>query len=221
MNGNNRKRKLVNDDKTNPKRRKMERPSVVDDLKMRAELILSGDYSSLKHWNLAVNKHLKDPLSEHRGNVIEYIQNLVAALNTGIKEENTSAMVFRAFMHREGRGGERNYAAAIALYDRAIELGDAGAMNHRAFMHREGHGGERNYAAAIALLERAIELGDAGAMNNRAFMHCHGQGGDINYAAAIALFDRAIELGDACAMNNRAFMHSKGHGGDRNYTQTD
>jgi len=181
MNGNNRKRKLVNDDKTNPKRRKMERPSVVDDLKMRAELILSGDYSSLHQWNLAVNKHLKDPLSEHRGNVIEYIQNLVAALNTGIKEENTNAMVFRAHMHREGQGGERNYAAAIELLERAIELGDAGAMNNRAFMHCHGQGGDINYAAAIALFDRAIELGDACAMNNRAFMHSKGHGGDRNY----------------------------------------
>ncbi len=109
------------------------------------------------------------------------------------------------------------YDTAIALYEKAIELGDACAMCNRAYMHEHGLGGSKDYAAAIVLYEQAIKLGDATAMRNRAYMHEHGLGGSKDYVAAIVLYEKAIELGDACAMCNRAYMHQYGLGGSKDY----
>src|SRR3990167_6646931 len=119
----------------------------------------------------------------------------------------------RANMHQKGQGGSVDYPAAIALYDRAINLGNARSMYNRALMHELGQGGPIHYQSAIALYDRAINLGNARSMYNRALMHELGQGGPIHYQSAIALYDRAINLGNARSMYNRACMHQNGQGG--------
>src|SRR3990167_1173488 len=124
------------------------------------------------------------------------------------------ALWLRANMHQKGQGGSVDYPAAIALYDRAINLGNARSMYNRASMHQNGQGGRPvDYPAAIALYDRAINLGNARSMYNRALMHELGQGGPIHYQSAIALYDRSINLGNAKSMYNRACMHQNGQGG--------
>ncbi|OGO93518.1 MAG: hypothetical protein A3F10_05700 [Coxiella sp. RIFCSPHIGHO2_12_FULL_42_15] len=128
------------------------------------------------------------------------------------------ALWLRANMHQKGQGGSVDYPAAIALYDRAINLGNARSMYNRASMHQNGQGGRPvDYPAAIALYDRAINLGNARSMYNRALMHELGQGGPIHYQSAIALYDRAINLGNARSMYNRACMHELGQGGPVDY----
>ncbi|MDP1603849.1 MAG: tetratricopeptide repeat protein, partial [Legionella sp.] len=123
----------------------------------------------------------------------------------------------RALMYQKGLGGKVDYPKAIALYEKAIEKGEALAMNNRAFMYQNGLGGEVDYPKAIALYEKAIEKGNALAMNNRAFMYQNGLGGEVDYSKAIALYEKAIEKGDALAMNYRAVMYEKGLGGEVDY----
>src|SRR3990167_5905304 len=110
------------------------------------------------------------------------------------------ALWLRANMHQKGQGGPIHYQSAIALYDRAINLGNARSMYNRALMHELGQGGPIHYQSAIALFDRAINLGNAKSMYNRACMHQNGQGGPVDNAAAAKLYYRSLMLGQKEAL---------------------
>jgi hypothetical protein len=98
-------------------------------------------------------------------------------------------------MHAEGLGGAVDYPAAIALYEKAIALGNSYAMSNRAVLHQQGLGGAVDYITAIALYEKAIALGNINAMYNRALLHQAGMGGAVDDLAVINLLDQATYLG--------------------------
>ena len=102
------------------------------------------------------------------------------------------ALMLRAYMFRKGLGGERDYTAAITLYERAINnFRNSDAMVGRARMHFKALGGKQDAAAAISLYQRAFALGNAEAKIALERMDVKALGTDPCYTLALS---RAIKL---------------------------
>jgi hypothetical protein len=118
-------------------------------------------------------------------------------------------------------GGSANLAAAIALYDRIIEIMGADHPEAATTLYKKAHalvqmGGSANHAAAIALYYRVIEIKTAAAGADHPqtattlYKKAHAlvqMNGSANHAAAIALYDLATAALGADHLEAAATLH--------------
>ena len=124
-----------------------------------------------------------------------------------------------AMMYVKGQGVSQDYAKAIELYKKALELGNTSAMYNLARLYEKGQGVSQDYKKAKELYEKAVELNNLDAMFNLALMYQKGEGVSQDYSKAKELYEKAVELGDSEALFNLALMYQKGEGVSQNYIE--
>jgi TPR repeat protein len=60
-------------------------------------------------------------------------------------------------LHVQGKGVEKDEAAAVALYRKAVTLGNSTAMNNLAWMLQSGHGARRDPDEAADFMMKSLE----------------------------------------------------------------
>jgi hypothetical protein len=86
----------------------------------------------------------------------------------------------------------QDYAAAVAIFGRLAERGDARAQAYIGFMYANGYGVPQNYIEAASWLRLASEQGNAGAQYLLGLMYDKGQGVPQDYVQAYKWLDLAV-----------------------------
>ena len=109
-------------------------------------------------------------------------------------------------------GDQRDIAGGLALYERAVALGDTGAMVDLGLLYDKGEVVPADDARETALYRMAADLGDANAMELLGWQYSHGEGVAKDLAVAAEWYRRGAEGGDADAMNEyaRALLDGEG-----------
>ena len=107
----------------------------------------------------------------------------------------------------------RDYAAALASYKKAFELGNTRALYALGAMYDDGTGVDKDPALARFYYEIAAEMKFAPAIVSLGVQNERGLGGPRDLAKARALYQRAADLGDPAAMVNLARCLANGIGG--------
>jgi TPR repeat protein len=101
--------------------------------------------------------------------VIELIEAQKSAADNALKSSNQKERAnafYRLAVHHHLF--TKDYAKALDLYNRAIDLGHSGAINNLGFMYHRGQGIPRDFDKAIGLYRQAINLNNSTAMHNLA-----------------------------------------------------
>lgn len=112
-----------------------------------------------------------------------------------------------------------NYAAALRIFVRLAEQGDALAQNNLGVMYESGRGVTQNHREAVRWYRLAAEQGNADAQNNLGGMYAEGQGVPQNHREAVHWYRLAAEQGNAFAQFNLGLMYGTGKGVTENYIQ--
>lgn len=106
----------------------------------------------------------------------------------------------------------RDYAAALPVLRRAVDLGNPQAMFSLASMLGDGNGVDKDPARQIALLRRAIEAGYPGAYQPLADAYQEGSGVPKDPVEAVRLLRLGAEAGDRFAVNDLGAAYADGTG---------
>lgn len=109
--------------------------------------------------------------------------------------------------------GDRDLA--IALYQRATDMGCSDAAVHLAMMLIDGTDDERR--TALRLLEKADAAGNSSGTRNLGYCYAVGIGVEKDKEKAAQLYIRAAEAGNAKAMCNIGVLYEYGHGIPQSY----
>ncbi|MBC8871839.1 MAG: SEL1-like repeat protein [Planctomycetes bacterium] len=140
----------------------------------------------------------------------------------------TSGTFFLAFMYRNGRGVEQDYAKAMELYERVRSLESAEgkrkglwnvATESLASMHLNGQGISQDYEKAFALYQESADRGSLSAKHQVALMYYQGQGVEKNLGEAQRLFREAAEEGLDKAQVSLGAAYANGDGVARDASQ--
>jgi Sel1 repeat len=115
-------------------------------------------------------------------------------------------------IYQSGVGVKRDYAQALAWYQRGASHGNSNAENQLGYMAEEGWGQPQNYAEALSWYNKAAEHGNAQAQENIGYMYQHGSGVSVDYAKAMAWFEKAAAQGNGDAANQIGWMYQYGQG---------
>ena len=110
-----------------------------------------------------------------------------------------------------------DYAAALRVWRRLAEQGDADAQFRLGVMYESGQGMLRNDAEAISWYRKAAEQDDAVAQFNLGVMYAKGV--SPNHAEAALWYRRAADYGLAGAQFNLGMMYGGGEGVPQDYVQ--
>jgi uncharacterized protein len=112
-----------------------------------------------------------------------------------------------------------NFAAAVAQYRKAADLGNALAQAHLGWMYGNGFGVPRDPAEALKWFRKAADQGNALAQTTLGWMYQAGRGVPQNYAEALKWFRLAADQGSALAQTALGLMYQAGHGVPQNYAE--
>lgn len=124
-----------------------------------------------------------------------------------------------AFASARDLYGVGNYAAALPLFQRAAEAGNAEAMGFVADMHLNGQGTARNPTRALEWLNESKKTRDPRGMNALGAAYERGEGVDRSNRWALHWYRESAEKAYAPALINIAEMYEKGLGRPVNHSQ--
>ncbi len=110
-------------------------------------------------------------------------------------------------MDMAGRGQD-----AVALLERACELGSAGGCTTFAFLYATGKLVGKDDRRATALYVKGCELGDARGCYNVGLMADEGRGTARDLSRAVAKYSEACDSGSSTACTNLGFHYENGRG---------
>ena len=140
----------------------------------------------------------------------------------------TSGTFFLAFLYRNGRGIEQDFAKTMELYERVRSLESAEgkrkglwnvATESLATMHLNGQGLSQDHEKAFALYQESADRGSLSAVQQVGLMHYQGQGVEKNVDEALLLFRRAAEEGLDKAQVSLGAAYANGDGVARDASQ--
>lgn len=102
---------------------------------------------------------------------------------------DTAAMVTLGMRYRDGEGVERDRAAAVRWYRKAVDAGSTNACDHLGFMYLRGWGVRRDFAEARRLFVKAGEHDQA--LYNLGRIYGEGLGVPVDRKKAAAYWDMA------------------------------
>jgi uncharacterized caspase-like protein len=112
-----------------------------------------------------------------------------------------------------------DHAGALALYQKAADLGSGIAMVNVGLLYESGREGPPNYFDAMASYEKAYTLGEAKAATRIALLHELGHGVQKNAAEAVHWYREGARLGDPVAMMKLARLLETGTGVRKNMAE--
>ena len=121
------------------------------------------------------------------------------------------------WMHRNGLGGEQDYAKALFWFHKAAQRRSAAAQCNLGWMYQKGLGVKQDYATASFWYRKAADQGDAIGRNDLGWMYRNGLGVAQDYAKALFWFRKAANQGYATAQNNLGCMYQQGLGTKQDY----
>jgi hypothetical protein len=107
---------------------------------------------------------------------------------------------------------DNDLTGCVALYRRAVQLGDMCAQFDLGACYSKGRGVEPNVDEASRWYTKAAELGHAGAQNSLGWSYRNGLGVARDYAAAAKWYRKAADAGDAEAQFSLGLAHQDGRG---------
>jgi localization factor PodJL len=165
---------------------------------------------------------LVDPLAvgsiKPRANTMSSLQ--MALLKELAAKGDTAAQFEMGARLLEGRGFNRDPAAAIGWFEKASAQGLAPAQFRLGGIYEKGAGVPRDPAKARDYYEKAAALGHVRAMHNLAVMQAEGVDGKPDYATAAQWFRRAAEYGVRDSQYNLAILYARGLGVTQNLAQS-
>lgn len=120
--------------------------------------------------------------------------------------------------YADGRGVDRDPAAALQWFEKAAAQGQAQAEYRLGVIYEKGLGVTRDAAKARDYYEKAATQGHVRAMHNLAVIQAEGVDGKPDYAAAAQWFRRAAEYGVRDSQFNLAILYARGMGLTQNMT---
>ena len=138
----------------------------------------------------------------------------VSRLRLLAEQDDARAQIELGERYEEGRGGViRDYEAAVALYRRAAEQGNALGQGNLGAMYANGWGVPQDDEIAVRWYRRAVQQGSTRAQNGLGSMHREGRGGlSQDDREAIRWFRLSAEQGYARGQNSLGWMYENGRG---------
>ncbi|MHB1024383.1 MAG: CHAT domain-containing protein [Desulfobacteria bacterium] len=133
------------------------------------------------------------------------------------KRVNTSSVA--SLMKGEGYYNAKNYKAALPIFRKAADAGNAKAMTWLGYAYEQGHGVNQDYVEAVRWYRKAADAGYVVAMKNLGVVYSLGQGVKQDYAEAVRWYRKAADAGDALAMNGLGWAYHEGHGVEQDYAE--
>jgi TPR repeat protein len=133
---------------------------------------------------------------------------IVAAIASG----DAGAMHELGMKLREGRGVERDAAAALNWFKAGAELGHIPSTIRYAKMLEKGEGGIKDLSGAMSFYQRAADKGSREATHALAALFASGTNGNADFKQAFTLFDRAARAGYVDSQYNLGVLYAAGQG---------
>jgi hypothetical protein len=111
-----------------------------------------------------------------------------------------------------GKGGEKDYAKANALFEKACNSGNMSACDNLGAIYSLGKGGEKDYAKAKELLGKACDGGNMNGCANLGVLYEKGQGVKQDVEKARELFTKACDGDSMNGCLNLGVIYHKGQG---------
>ena len=169
---------------------------------------------------------LTDPLAV--GSIAPRTSNM-AAIEAGAQAANLKQLAEKgdaaaqfdlAARYAEGRGLDRDPAAAVAWFEKAAAQGQAQAEYRLGVIYEKALGVTRDARKARDFYEKAAAQGHVRAMHNLAVIEAEGVDGKPDYAGAAQWFRRAAEYGVRDSQYNLAILYARGMGLAQNMAQS-
>ena len=113
----------------------------------------------------------------------------------------------------------KEYANAVELLQKAVNLGYAEAQYKLGYMYQYGQGVKKNYIKALELYKKAADQDYVDALCNIGYMYEYGLGVNKNLGKAIEWYQKGAERGDAVSQDNLGIRYESGMGVKRNYAK--
>ena len=113
---------------------------------------------------------------------------------------------------REGRGIERDQAAALNWFKASSELGHIPSTIRYAKMLEKGEGTLKDVSGAMTFYQRAADKGSREATHALAALYASGTNGVADFKQAFTLFDRAARAGNVDSQYNLGVLYAAGQG---------
>ena len=136
----------------------------------------------------------------------------VARLRQLAEQGDARAQTELGVRYENGRGLERDYAAAVSWFRRAAEQGYAAAQTELGYAYERGRGVMQDHAEAVRWYRRAAEQGHARGQNNLGYAYATGRGVSQDHAEAVRWYHLAAEQGHAFGQSNLGVMYRDGRG---------
>jgi CHAT domain-containing protein len=111
----------------------------------------------------------------------------------------------------------KDFAKALALFQKAATDGQAAAMDSLGELYRDGKGVTQDYAKALQWFQKAIEAGDANGMRHLGGLYENGQGVAQDYGTALQWYQKAADAGSTVGMCGLGLLYEEGHGVTQDY----
>jgi TPR repeat protein len=111
---------------------------------------------------------------------------------------------------------ERNYAAAIHLWQPIAESGYAPAQYNLGVVHARGLAVHKDMNQAGRWWQAAADQGNVDAQYNLGLLYATGNGVELNMKKAVLWWQQAATTGDPAAQFNLGMMYARGDGVSRN-----
>ncbi len=133
---------------------------------------------------------------------------IVSAIAAG----DGSAMYELGMKLRDGRGVERDQAAASNWFKAGAELGHIPSTVRYAKMLEKGEGIAKDLSGAMSFYQRAADKGSREATHALAALFASGSNGNADFKQAFTLFDRAARAGYVDSQYNLGVLYAAGQG---------
>jgi hypothetical protein len=112
---------------------------------------------------------------------------------------------------------KKDYAAALAAYERGADVQDAKSMNGLGMLYMKGHGVALDYAEGVKWLRKSAELGDPMGMLDYGTAFHTGHGVRRDYEQAMKWYRAAAYKGNVIALNDIGLLYEHGSGVVQDY----
>ncbi len=143
-----------------------------------------------------------------------------AATVSAIAGGDPVAMYDLGMKLREGRGIERDQAAALNWFKASSELGHIPSTIRYAKMLEKGEGTIKDVSRAMSFYQRAADKGSREATHALAALYASGTNGVPDFKQAFTLFDRAARAGNVDSQYNLGVLYAAGQGVKVNLTES-
>jgi localization factor PodJL len=131
---------------------------------------------------------------------------------SAIAKGDGAAMYELGMKLREGRGVERDAAAALNWFKAGAESGNIPSTIRYAKMLEKGEGGIKDLSGAMSFYQRAADKGSREATHALAALFASGSNGNADFKQAFTLFDRAARAGYVDSQYNLGVLYAAGQG---------